>query len=77
MYLGTHWTFTNAWNKPMNLVTTLKLLIAMKIFHKLCKPLKKETFRNAQNSTLSHWSIVKCKWERPEVAIILGLILIL
>ena len=33
MYLGTHWTFTNAWNKPMNLVSTLKLLIAMKIFH--------------------------------------------
>ena len=33
MYLGTHWTFTNVWNKPMSLVTTLKLLIAMKIFH--------------------------------------------
>ena len=40
-------------------------------------PLEMKLFRNAQNSTLSHWSIVKCKWERPEVAIILGLILIL
>ena len=24
MYQGKHWTFTNAWNKPMNLETTLK-----------------------------------------------------